>query len=127
MQDTITRFLQVFDDIMSQKSMTQKEVCATLGFSSPLISQLRNGKTKTLRVEDVKEIAIRYNYSILWIVTGQGDMRASNDEKTIKQDIKDIKEVLGNVVEKLLDQILQPSIKPDAKTELTSTFRKTSN
>jgi transcriptional regulator with XRE-family HTH domain len=134
MNEIIDRFLQAISLCMAENNLNQEQVCKQLGISPANISNLKKRELSSIRADYVRDFCVIFEYSIIWIMTGRGDPKDSNDAKSLKEDIiqikKDIakiKEIQGDMIETLLNQLLQPTIKPDAKTELTEAFRKKSN
>jgi DNA-binding Xre family transcriptional regulator len=122
----IDRFLKAFDAKCAEDSLTAKQLTQKLPFSEAFISFLRSGRTKSIRADYVQRFCAVTGTSILWVITGAGDMKDSNEQRSrdeeiraIKKDIAEIKkhtarlaDIQGDIIEKMLDEILKPSMKP---------------
>jgi DNA-binding Xre family transcriptional regulator len=131
MDEITERFLAAIDDCLANITLNQNQLSESLNFSNAYISLLRGGQTRTVKAQDIKIFCDKYEYSILWVMTGKGEMRDSNEAKNILELIKEIKkgqdkmlDIQGNMLETLLNQLLQPTIKPDPVKELTQNIKK---
>lgn len=120
-QNQITgRFLKVIDQICTQ--MTAKDLCRGLSFSEPTLSSIKTGNIKSVKPEYIIEVCLKHHYSILWVMTGKGDMKADEATRNLQEEIKHIKEILGDIIVPLLNEVLTLKItyKPDKKNPLSS-------
>lgn len=115
----IGRYLQAFDAICTEENKTAGEVAASINVSGAIISQLRSGFVKTLRADYVANLCTLYGYSMIWVLTGEGERRSDNETATLQAEIAKIKKDLAKVLElqkdvigPLINEILGIKIEP---------------
>jgi hypothetical protein len=115
-----TRFLKVIDDILG--TITAKELCQKISFSEGTLSEMRAGKIVSIKAEYIVEVCLKYQYSVLWVMTGKGDMKADNQTRSIQEEISHIKQILGDIITPLLNEILkvEATYKPGKKKPFES-------
>lgn len=111
------RFLKIVADIT--RTMTAEEMCEKLSFSASLVSRMKRGSVTTVKPEYIVEVCHKYKYSVLWVMTGRGEMKADESTRSIQEEIKHIKEILGDIIVALLNEIIKVEVtyKPSKKTQ----------
>lgn len=89
------RFILMIDYILVDHKMTTSDLCKILNISESMVSALRSGLNKSVKSEYVAQVCIKFKYNPTWVLTGKGDMRDSSLEKSIREDIREIKTMLG--------------------------------
>ena len=104
-QQIAKRFLIVIDDILG--TITAKELCKKIAISEGTLSAMRSSSIVSIKAEYITDVCLKYHYSVLWVMTGKGDMKADEKTRSLQEEISHIKEILGDIITPLLNEILK--------------------
>lgn len=68
----MTTLQERINELMVDKGWTVGDIASTAGVSSSAVSQWKDGRTKTIKLEPATKLASASGYSAMWISTGQG-------------------------------------------------------
>lgn len=69
------------DEVLKQRGMTSKELCALVGITEANLSILRSGKAKGIRFHTVNKICYHLNCDLGDILKFDGNLEEDDNEK----------------------------------------------
>ncbi|ACU61338.1 hypothetical protein Cpin_3876 [Chitinophaga pinensis DSM 2588] len=88
------RYLAVFDEVVRDKGVTDKEICRVIGIAATQVSQMRSGN-RFPTTEQVMDLCDAFGYDLAFIIRGK-DKKADRlpaDGVTLEDVYKELQEV----------------------------------
>jgi len=114
-KDISGRFLEMLDTITIEKGFTIKDLCKTIPLSEASISKLRSDRMTSIKADILIQICLKYGWNPVWILTGTGDKRTNKQARSLEEEISHIKELLGDIILPLLNEVLQVKVTKNLK------------
>lgn len=94
------RYLAVFDEVVDNKGITDKELCATIEMSASHISQMRSG-SRYPTIEQVLTLCDTYEYDLAYVIRGmdkKANKRAADGATLddIYKEVQNVKQLLSS-------------------------------
>lgn len=81
---------EIIDRILSETNLSMREISLRIGANSNVFCDLRNGKVKRISHKLAEKINAAFpQFSITWLLTGEGDMYASGNSAPVFQNSGD--------------------------------------
>ena len=109
------------EQICADKQITDKEFAESIDISPASLSQLRSGQNKSIKADWVRTVCEKYKYSILWVITGKGEMRNDNKARTTDERLTSIEEEMkrhNHLFELALIPLIHAALKLDVRLEV---------
>ena len=105
----VTRFIAAFDLVCAESRQPAHVIAQSLGISGAIVSKMRKGINQSIRADYIASICAIYGFSVLWVMTGEGEQRSTGQMATIREQIERLQASVNKVI-KLQDDVISPLI-----------------